>query len=152
VAGPRRLLVLLLPTRLEAFALREHAEELLRSPAVVALEPGRIGTGGLPSPIADGLAHTQARRLRLPGEPAVLVIHDPRQYPLARALMARNPGVELWYGIDHPAVPAAGRRARRMAERHVMATERAALTFQAAEDMATLLDRFAALGTSTVEN
>ena len=51
----------------------------------------------LPVSVGDGLAATQARRLKLPGVPRVIVIFHPLQYPLARGLIARHPDAELWY-------------------------------------------------------
>lgn len=84
--------VLLLPVRLEEFEFAEQARDLLSIPRVVALEPRRrIGTRW-----ADQLAARQARRLRFPGDPRVLVLYHPAQYPLARALGARY-AAELWY-------------------------------------------------------
>ena len=51
----------------------------------------------LPASVGDGLAATQARRLRLPGVPRAIVIFHPLQYPLARGLIALHPDAELWY-------------------------------------------------------
>ena len=45
----------------------------------------------------DSVYVRQARRLRFPGEPRLLVLYDPRQYPLARALGGRYERAELWY-------------------------------------------------------
>lgn len=61
---------------------------------MLALEPPRFGTSGL---LADAITARNARRLRLPGEPRVIVLYHPRQYPLARALHARYEHSELWY-------------------------------------------------------
>ena len=44
----------------------------------------RRATCGCPASVGDGLAATQARRLRLPGVPRAIVIFHPLQYPLAR--------------------------------------------------------------------
>lgn len=88
------LAVLLLPTRLEEFRLQEHARELLNIPRVVALEASRHRT---PRLLRDAAPLRQARRLRLPGEPRLLVLYQPEQYRLARALLARYEGSELWY-------------------------------------------------------
>src|SRR5436305_305646 len=74
---PRRLCVLLLPRALVQFILRDQAEDLLRAPGVVAIEPARVSYGAylrMPTAVADGLALTQARRLKLPGTPAAIVI------------------------------------------------------------------------------
>jgi hypothetical protein len=46
----------------------------------------------------------QARRLRFPGQPRVLVLFHPRQYRLARALSARHEG-EIWYVTGGPFEP-----------------------------------------------
>ena len=102
---PRRknpIAVLLLPRTLEEFILREQAQDLLRAPGVVAVEPGRIpyGTfGRVPERVATRMARGQARRLagRLPGTPKVIVIFHPLQFPLASEL-ARRTGAEVWYG------------------------------------------------------
>ena len=83
---PPPLCVLLLPRELESFILREQAQDLLSSPGVVAVEPARISYGAylrVPASVADALAAVQARRLRLPGVPRVIVIFHPLQYPLA---------------------------------------------------------------------
>src|SRR5258705_5282448 len=79
----RPLCVLLLPRELEQFILRDQAEDLLSAPGVVAIEPARVPYGAylrLPAPVADGLAATQARRLKLPGTPAAIVIFHPLPY------------------------------------------------------------------------
>ncbi len=116
----RPLCVLLLPVALEAFELRERVEDLLTAPGVVAVDPPRLSyaaTRRLGETIADGLAGVQARRMRLPGFPRVLVVFDALQYPLARALTALHPDAELWYG------PPAGKSG----PLHDRASERAAL-------------------------
>jgi len=92
--------VLLLPRALESFILRDQAEDLLSAPGMVAVEPARMSYGAylrLPVTVGDGLAATQARRMRLPGVPRVIVIFHPLQYPLARGLIAVHPDAELWY-------------------------------------------------------
>jgi hypothetical protein len=87
------LLVLLLPTRLEQFALRERVEELLAAPGAVAVDPPRV-------PLSLALARTvsrrQAKRMRLPGVPHALGVFDTLQIPLAAALIERHPEAELW--------------------------------------------------------
>ena len=91
--------LLLLPCALEQFELDQHARGLLRIPRVVALEPGRVKT---PSFIRDAAALRQAKRLKLPGTPRLVVLYHPIQYPLARALCARHQDVELWYVRPDP--------------------------------------------------
>jgi hypothetical protein len=125
----RPLCVLLLPAPLEAFELRERAEDLLTAPGVAAVDPPRLSYAAaarLGEPVADGIAMVQARRMRLPGHPRALVVFDPLQYPLARALIGLHPDAELWYG---PAGEPAGDRERELHER---AAERAALRFERA--------------------
>jgi hypothetical protein len=100
----RPLCVLLLPAPLEAFPLRERVEDLLTAPGVAAVDPPRLSYGAaarLGESFADGLTVVQARRLRLPGYPRALVVFDPLQYPLARALAGIHPDAELWYGPLH---------------------------------------------------
>jgi hypothetical protein len=92
--------LLILPQRLEDFALHDHAADLLRAPRVLALEPGRWGydeIGRLPLRLAGRIAKRQARRLKLGREIRVLVLYDPLLLPLAEALQARHPRAELWY-------------------------------------------------------
>ncbi len=128
------LCVLLLPRALEQFILRDQAEDLLRAPGVVAIEPARVPYGAylrLPAPVADGLAATQARRLRLRGRPAAVVIFHPLQYPMARALISENPDCELWYwrwDRYEVAYDASPRRRARLEELHEQAMLRASLT------------------------
>lgn len=119
------LCLLLLPGVLEELPFAGRAQDLLRAPAVVVVEPGRVRGRRM----ADAVAATQARRLgkKLPGTPRVVVILHPEQYPLARAIVARTPGCELWYGP--PAEPA-GRAAS--ADLHRLAAARAVLEFDPA--------------------
>jgi hypothetical protein len=122
----RPLCVLLLPEPLETFELRERAADLLTAPGVAAVDPPRLSYARavrLGESVADGLSVVQARRMRLPGHPRALVVFDPLQYPLARALIGLNPDAELWYG---PAGEPHGERERELHER---ATERAVLRF-----------------------
>jgi hypothetical protein len=88
------LALLLLPSELEQFDRREHARELLEIPRVVALEPSRRRA---PRWLRDTIPMRQVKRLRLPGEPRMLVLYHPAQYPLARGLRARYNEAELWY-------------------------------------------------------
>ena len=123
----RPLCVLLLPEPLEAFELRERAEDLLTAPGVAAVDPPRLSyaaAGRLGEPFADGLASVQARRMRLPGFPRALVVFHALQYRLARALVALHPDAELWYG------PAAEPGEPRLRELHDLACDRAALRFE----------------------
>ena len=133
----RSIAVLLLPRSLERFILRDQAQDLLRAPGVVAVEPARVPYGAfgrLPGWLADGLAFRQARRLlrQLPGDPRAIAIFHPFQYPLARALLAARPECELWYSIwdryDH-AYDASPKLRARIADLHAQASERAAFTF-----------------------
>jgi hypothetical protein len=124
----RPLCVLLLPAPLEAFELRERAEDLLTAPGVAAVDPPRVSYSGaarLGEGFADGLAAVQARRMRLPGYPLALVVFHPLQYPLARALAGIHLDAELWYGPVRE--PGSGREH----ELHELACSRAAMRFEA---------------------
>jgi hypothetical protein len=143
--------VLLLPRALEHFALREQAQELLRAPGVVAVEPGLVppaAFGRLGDRRAARLARGQARRLlrRLPGRPAAVVLFDPLGWPLARELTDRT-GAELWYGPGED--PDAGAEAPSVRERvgrlHAEAARAAALRF-AADERSALRTRLRRLG------
>jgi hypothetical protein len=131
---PPGLCVLLLPRALEQFILRDQAEDLLTAPGVLAVEPARVPYGAylrLPASVADGLAATQARRLRLPGVPRAIVIFHPLQYPLARGLIAQHPDAELWYwrwDRYEVAYDANARQRARLEELHLAASLRAAVT------------------------
>jgi hypothetical protein len=116
--GPRAtfegppLLVLLLPGVLERLPEREPLETLLRAPGAVAVEPARVSYGALthlPASLANMVARRQARRMQLPGVPAVVAVLHPLQVPLAGALVRLHPAAELWYGAPPGAV--AGERA-----------------------------------------
>jgi hypothetical protein len=138
------LLVLLLPRTLEQFILRDQAQDLLKHARVVAVEPAKVPygvLGRLPGPLRDRLASGQARRLKLPGEPRAVAIFHPFQYPLARAIIARNPACELWYGRwdrYEEALDASDRDRDRLHELHAQAAERSSLTFVASEALARL--------------
>ncbi len=97
--------LLLLPCRLEDFQYEAHVRNLLAIPRVVAIEPSRFRA---PRMMRDSVYVRQARRLRFPGEPRLLVLYDPRQYPLARALGGRYERAELWYARPAAAAPEAG--------------------------------------------
>lgn len=143
---PTPLCVLLLPRTLEEFILRDQAEDLLRAPGVVAIEPARVPYGAylrVPAPVADGLAATQARRLALPGTPRAIVIFHPLQYPLARALIAEHPDAELWYwrwDRYEAAYDASKRKRARLQELHDAAVLRASITI-AVNDALLALER-----------
>jgi hypothetical protein len=133
--GNDRVVVLLLPERLEDFAWRPLAEDLLQAPGVVAVDPPRTSYDRLariPDAFGVSIASKQARRLRrrLPGTPAAVAIFHPGQYPLARGLLVQVPDCELWYGrLGRPEASAAARDRERLQELHVLAAERASLTF-----------------------
>src|SRR3954447_2398476 len=136
---PPPICVLLLPRDLESFILRDQAEDLLTAPGVVAVEPARVPYGAylrLPASVADGIAATQARRLRLPGIPRVIVIFHPLQYPLARGLIAQHPEAELWYwrwDRYEVAYDATARQRERLEELHLAATLRAEVNIVVSE-------------------
>jgi hypothetical protein len=88
------LAILLLPGRLEGLAMEAHVRDLLSIPRVVALEPSRLRPG---RSVRDATSLRQARRLRFPGRPRLLLLYHPAQYPLARALCACHESLELWY-------------------------------------------------------
>ena len=143
---PRRsnpIAVLLLPRTLEEFILREQAQDLLRAPGVVAVEPGRVPYGvfgRVPERAATRMARGQAKRLarRLPGKPAALVIFHPLQWPLASEL-ARRTGAEVWYGRwdrYEQAYDAGPAFRARLEELHAQAAAASKLTFVASETLA----------------
>jgi hypothetical protein len=105
LAPDRPLCVLLLP---EEVAEPEWVRALEAAPGVVAVEPARLSYGfaeRLGDGLADALAALQARRLALPGFPRAVVILEPLQYRLARALLGQFPDAELWYGGADGAEP-----------------------------------------------
>lgn len=122
MAGSTPLCLLLLPGTLEESFFASRAEDLRRSPGVAVVEPARVGArrGG------DRVAVTQARRLskKLPGVPRVVVVLHPLQYRLARALIARHAGCELWYAPGD-----ASFEAGTPADLDALARERAAFSF-----------------------
>lgn len=142
------LCVLLLPRRLEDFIQREQAEDLLRAPGVLAVDPPRLRFGAvarLPEALGDAIAARQARRLmkelRRQGDPKVFVIFHPVQYQLARALMADCPGAELWYSRwdrYELAYDASEKTRARLAELHGLAAERATITYAVSEPLVEL--------------
>jgi hypothetical protein len=120
------LAVLLLPGKLEGIALEAHARDLLSIPRVIALEPSRVRP---PRYLRDAISLRQARRLRFPGQPRLLLLYHAAQYPLARALCARYEDLELWYVSpgrqDRPGQPTASQPDPREAALDVLARERA---------------------------
>jgi hypothetical protein len=149
----RPLGIMLLPRRLEDFALQSQAADLMRAPGIVAVEPARVSYDAylrMPTGVGDGIASVQARRLALPGTPRLVIIFGPLQYPLARALISIHPGCELWY------VPAAGppagsrRRRERIEELHIAAGARATLYFDL--DALQAEERFPASGWARMES
>jgi hypothetical protein len=157
----RPLCLLLLPRALEGFLLRDQAEDLLRAPGVVAVEPPTVPygvLGRLPGVLGDVLASGQARRLvralardarrggggtgrpAIGGVPRVVVIFHPLQYILARAIIGIvGPSCELWYGrwdrYEH-AYDAGPRMRRQLTTLHEQAAERAQITFVASDALA----------------
>ena len=132
-AAAEPLGVLLLPCELEEFELADHARNLLAIDRVVAIEPPRRRT---PRWLRDMLPARQAKRLRFPGEPRVLVLYHPSQYPLARALVARHARSELWYiGLDREQLGAQpGYEADELAELDQLARGRARQTISLGDD------------------
>jgi hypothetical protein len=83
----------------------------------------------------------QARRMRLPGTPRAVAAFHPFQFFLAGALLARNPGSELWYGRPEEEELDPGLDAEM--------TERAALTMTPEQLLAIAPLRMAELGIAT---
>lgn len=129
------LALLLLPSRLEEFVLAAHARELLKIQRVIALEPSRVPT---PRLLRESVALRQARRLRLPGNPLLLVLYHPQQYPLARAMLAHYDQAELWYIPPHPEVlgPPGSDQSDELSELDELAREHATQTLAVGDDNA----------------
>ena len=110
----------------------------------MAVEPARVPYGAylrLPASVADGVAATQARRLKLPGVPRAIVIFHPLQYPLARGLIVQHPDAELWYwrwDRYEVAYDASARQRARLEELHLAASLRAAVTVVVSEALGEL--------------
>jgi hypothetical protein len=126
--------VLLLPDSLETHRMRDQVADLLRASGVIAIEPSRVSYGRIarmPETMAVGVAARQVRRMKLPGTPVVIVIFHPLQYPLARALLAKYPESELWYGIseDYETHSERTKMTQQVAALHELAIARATLTF-----------------------
>lgn len=137
-AGREPICVLLLPSPLERFILRDQAEDLLRAERVVAVDPPRVPYGAygrLPAPLGDLVAARVARRLlrslrRRAGEPRVVVIFHALQLQLAQAILAEAPDSELWYwrwDRYERAYDASERLRVRLQELHEAAAARAAV-------------------------
>ena len=100
------LLVLLLPAKLERFELGAVAEELLRAPGAIAVEPPVVpyrALGTLPASLAYHIARRQAKRMKLPGTPRAIALFDVHQVPLAVAMTLRYPDAEVWQLGAEPA-------------------------------------------------
>ncbi|MDX6670282.1 MAG: hypothetical protein QOI91_645 [Solirubrobacteraceae bacterium] len=153
MAPPDPIALLLVPRTVERFILFDQGQDLLRAPGVVAVEAPRVPYGALgraPDWLADALAAAQARRLKVPGQPVAAMIFHPFQLPFARAVLARWPDCELWYGLFDrtPAAPDAGPRTRaRLEALHAEASERADLVFAVSS---TLVDLERAAGREAI--
>jgi hypothetical protein len=144
------LCILLLPGELESLPQDDTLRDLLRADGVVAVEPPRISYGAqtrMPSELADAMATIQARRLLrvLREPPAVVVVSEPAQYPLARGVLV-SAGCELWYRAPATLQNAATRREQRLATLDAQARERSALTFGPEDDRAPLWARLREVG------
>lgn len=139
-----RSALFLLPRPLEGFILEDFVRPLLESPAVAVLEPGRVPAGALmrlPGPLAAAEAARQARRIRLDRELGVIVAMHAVLQPLAAALLDRNPGAELWYGIwdrYDSALDADSRTRERVGELHRSLSQRADWRFAVSGALAEL--------------
>ena len=146
----RPICVLLLPTALERFILRDQADDLLRAEGVIAVDPPRMPYGAfmrMPLAIGDGIAARQARRLvrtlrrKVRAEPRVVVIFHALQYQLGRAMIAAAPGCELWYwrwDRFERAYDANERQRARLDDLHEHAAERAAMVITVSDELARL--------------
>jgi hypothetical protein len=133
------LAVLLLPEPFDALPADHPARDLQRADGVVAVDPPRMSYGThsrLPGELADALASLQARRLlrALDNQVAVVVLFDPRSYPLARGLLAIT-GCELWYAAGALEDPGSDRLRRRLTALDEQARERSALRFTSTEPL-----------------
>jgi glycosyltransferase involved in cell wall biosynthesis len=149
VDARRPLCLLLLPRELDGFIMRDQARDLLRAPQVVAVDPPRVPYGAvarLPTALGQRMSATVAKRLvraldRRGDRARVIVIFHPVQALLAQAILAREPGCELWYGrwdrYEH-AYDASPRRRARLAVLHEAAAKMATLTFVASGELARL--------------
>jgi hypothetical protein len=145
----RPICVLLLPSPLERFILRDQAEDLLRAVGVIAVDPPRMPYGAflrMPTAVGDGIAARQGRRLvrtlgRRAGVPRVVVIFHALQYQLGRAIVSAAPGCELWYwrwDRFERAYDANDRQRERLDELHEQAAQRAAMVITVSDELARL--------------
>jgi hypothetical protein len=114
---------------------RDEPLDALLGGDVVLLEPARVSYrafGRLPAALAEALAAGQARRLKLPGTPRVVVMLEPLQWPLARGVLAHDLEEQavLWY--VRPGEPTTPRAAEYDAE----ATERAVAVLDSVDELA----------------
>ena len=141
----RPVCLLLLPRPVESLLLRDQAEDLLRAPGVIAVDPPRVKYGAMlrmPAGLAARVAGRQAKRIAKTvaahgDRVAAVVIFHPVQAPTARALQART-GCELWYGRwdrYEEAYDASGAQQQRLRALHRHAAANAALTFAASDEL-----------------
>jgi uncharacterized protein YjiS (DUF1127 family) len=133
------LAVLLLPEPLEALEPDHPARDVQRADGVVAVDPPRLSyalQSRLPAEIADAIATLQARRLlrALPEPAGVVVLFDPRAYPLARGVLAIT-HCELWYAEGEPEHAGSARLRRRLRALDEQARGRSALRFMTSEPL-----------------
>ncbi|MCX6393782.1 MAG: hypothetical protein NTY57_02855 [Solirubrobacterales bacterium] len=139
-----RIALFLLPRPLDSFILQDFVRPLTADSGVEVLEPGRMPAGALmrlPKPLAAAEAARQARRVKINGDLGVVVLMHPVQWPLAKALLDRNPGAELWYGIwdRYDCAPDADARTRaRVGAMHAAASARADWRFAVSGALADL--------------
>lgn len=151
---PRPACVLLLPRPLSQFILRDQAEDLLRGPDVVAVDPPwgarggygmslRLGDGPAGAAVARQQAGTLHKRLHADArDPRVIVIFHATQEPVAAQLCEKT-GAELWYwrwDRYEAAGDADPSRRERLTVLHERASERAALTIASSGALADLSD------------
>lgn len=127
----RQTALFLLPRPLDSFILEDFVRPLLDAPDVAILAPGKVPAGAfmrLPGPLAAAEAARQAGRVKVDGDLAVVILMHPVQWPLAAALLDRNPNAQLWYGIwdRYERAPDADEGTRkRVHELHEAASKRA---------------------------
>ncbi len=141
------LCLLLFPSKLETFILRDQAEDLLGAGGVIAVEPPPIPYGAvarLPRPLRNAIARRQAKRLvksldRRGAVPRAVTIFHPVQYPLAAAIARAKPGeCELWYwrwDRYEYAYDAGPRMRERLQELHERAASESTLVAVASDEL-----------------